>query len=348
MAGSDQPARFPDIEVIREGEEPPPEPVRPAKAAAPRARSRGDGGAPLLEVERLTTRFVVGGGLLSRPKAAVHAVEQVSFRLAAGETLALVGESGCGKSTTARTILRLQEPTSGQIRFQGRDITELSRGAMGPLRRQMQMVFQDPFASLNPRLTALRIVGEPLRIHGLAHGREIEDRVCDLLRRVGLEPAFRHRYPHEFSGGQRQRICIARALALNPSLIVADEPVSALDVSVQAQVINLMMDLQEEFGISYLFVSHDLAVVERISHRVAVMYMGEIVELGPRAAVFENPSHAYTRKLMAAVPIADPRRRRTELRLMTEEIPSPMRPYGYEPEVKPLEEIAPGHYVMAA
>ena len=344
MRGQAQPMKFPNLDYGGQmgGTAAAPtaaEAARQQMAAAPDA-------VPLLEVDGLVTRFAIGGGLFGKPKAAVHAVENISFKLGVGETLALVGESGCGKSTTARTILRLQEPTRGKVVFGGRDITKLGRGAMEAVRRQMQMIFQDPFASLNPRLSVRDLIGEPLRIHDLASGQALEDRVAELLRRVGLGPEHARRYPHEFSGGQRQRICIARALALNPNLIVADEAVSALDVSIQAQIVNLMLDLQAEFGISYLFVSHDLAVVERISHRVAVMYLGQIVELGPRAAVFEDPQHPYTRKLMSAVPVADPRRRRTELRLMTDEIPSPLKPWGFEPETVPLEEVSPGHFVM--
>ncbi len=320
--------------------------TRPVAAAAGEDRSRGRSDGPLLVARDLTVRFPVGGGFFGRPKAAVHAVEGVSFELARGETLALVGESGCGKSTTARAILRLQEPTRGRVLFDGRDVTALDRTALIPVRRRMQMIFQDPYASLNPRLPALQLVGEPLRIHGLARGRELEERVVALLVRTGLGPEHLPRYPHEFSGGQRQRLCIARALALEPDLIVADEPLSALDVSIQAQIVNLMIDLQEELGLSYLFVSHDLAVVERIAHRVAVMYLGRIVEIGPRAAIFEDPRHPYTKKLLAAVPIADPRRRRTELRLATEEIPSPLRPWGFEPPPATYEEVAPGHRVL--
>jgi ABC-type oligopeptide transport system ATPase subunit len=304
------------------------------------------GDDPILVVEGLTTRFDLRAGIFRRAKLRIHAVENVGFDLRAGETLALVGESGCGKSTTGRSLLKLVEPTRGRIRFRGEDIMARDREQMRPLRRHMQMIFQDPFASLNPRMTAGWLIAEPLRIHGLASGSEAKDRVGELLRRVGLEPEQAERYPHEFSGGQRQRICIARALALNPDLIIADEAVSALDVSIRAQIINLMMDLQVEFGVSYIFISHDLAVVERISHRIAVMYLGEIVEMGPRAAVFEDPRHPYTRKLMAAVPTADPTRRRKEFRLATEEIPSPLRPIGYEPEPRPLKEVGPGHFVM--
>jgi ABC-type glutathione transport system ATPase component len=339
MRGKARPERFPTVEFGREARA-----AERARATARRPAVRPDG--PLLEVDGLTTRFPVGGGFLGRPKAAVHAVEGVSFTLASGETLALVGESGCGKSTTARTILRLQEPTRGRVSFAGRDITALPRAAMAPVRRRMQMIFQDPYASLNPRLSALGLVGEPLRIHGLARGSELEDRVVALLRRTGLGPEHLRRYPHEFSGGQRQRLCIARALALEPDLIVADEPLSALDVSIQAQIVNLLIDLQEELGLSYLFVSHDLAVVERIAHRVAVMYLGRIVEIGPRAAIFENPRHPYTKKLLAAVPVADPRERRKELRLATDEIPSPLRPWGFEPPPAVYEEVAPGHLVL--
>jgi oligopeptide/dipeptide ABC transporter ATP-binding protein len=344
MRGKSLPVKFPGVDMRRsEGEAVRVRGREPHTLEIPNTVSGDD---PILVVEGLTTRFDLRAGIFRRAKLRIHAVENVGFDLRAGETLALVGESGCGKSTTGRSLLKLVEPTRGRIRFRGEDIMARDREQMRPLRRHIQMIFQDPFASLNPRMTAGWLIAEPLRIHGLASGSEAKDRVGELLRRVGLEPEQAERYPHEFSGGQRQRICIARALALNPDLIIADEAVSALDVSIRAQIINLMMDLQVEFGVSYIFISHDLAVVERISHRIAVMYLGEIVEMGPRAAVFEDPRHPYTRKLMAAVPTADPTRRRKEFRLATEEIPSPLRPIGYEPEPRPLKEVGPGHFVM--
>jgi glutathione transport system ATP-binding protein len=324
-----------------------PDDVAPARAEPPIAKGRSDReiGAPLLRVRRLTTRFDVKSGFFGRVRRRVHAVEQVSFDLAAAETLALVGESGCGKSTTGRSLLRLVDIAGGSIEFEGRDIAKLASDELRPVRRDIQMIFQDPFASLDPRLTVGFSIAEPLYIHGVAKGREAEDRVAWLLEHVGLGGDHARRYPHEFSGGQRQRIAIARALALNPRIIVADEAVSALDVSIQAQIVNLLLDLQAEFGVSYLFISHDMAVVERVSHRVAVMYLGQIVEMGPRRAVFENPQHAYTRKLMAAVPVADPARRRRERALSSDEIPSPVRAVGDEPVAAPLTEVAPGHFV---
>jgi glutathione transport system ATP-binding protein len=301
-------------------------------------------GAPVLEVRGLTTRFVLRGGLMRRARRNVHAVEQVSFELRAGETLGLVGESGCGKSTTGRSILKLVQPRAGSVLFEGRDLATLSPDAMRPLRRHIQLVFQDPFASLNPRLTVGFSVAEPLYIHGVADERAARDRVAELLERVGLPAAAADRYPHEFSGGQRQRIAIARALALNPKVIIADEAVSALDVSIRAQIVNLLLDLQEQYGIAFLFISHDMAVVERVSHRVAVMYLGQIVEIGPRRAVFENPQHPYTRKLLAAVPVADPARRRRH-EIAVDEVPSPIRDAGDEPQVAPLRQVGEGHFV---
>ena len=299
---------------------------------------------PVLQVEGLVTRFPLRGGWLGRVTRQVHAVEQLSFSLQPGETLSLVGESGCGKSTTGRSLARLLEFSAGRVQVAGRDIAGLQGADLRALRRDIQFVFQDPFASLDPRLTVGFSVMEPLLLHGLATRAEAEQRVQWLLQKVGLPPEAAHRYPHEFSGGQRQRIAIARALALNPKVVIADEAVSALDVSIRAQIINLMLDLQAEFGIAFLFISHDMAVVERISHRVAVMYLGQIVEIGPRRAVFENPQHAYTRRLMSAVPIADPSRRPVR-ELLSDDIPSPIRALDNPPEVAPLHEVAPGHFV---
>jgi glutathione transport system ATP-binding protein len=316
-----------------------------ANARAPESAIRRADGAPLLRVRRLTTRFDVKSGFFGGVRRRVHAVEQVSFDLGAGETLALVGESGCGKSTTGRSLLRLVDIAGGSIEFEGRDIAKLPSDELRPVRRDIQMIFQDPFASLDPRLTVGFSIAEPLYVHGVANGREAEQRVAWLLEHVGLAGDHARRYPHEFSGGQRQRIAIARALALNPRIIVADEAVSALDVSIQAQIVDLLLDLQAELGVSYIFISHDMAVVERVSHRVAVMYLGQIVEIGPRRAIFEDPRHPYTRKLMAAVPVADPTRRRRERALSSEEIPSPIRALGDEPDVAPLAEVAPGHFV---
>ncbi|WP_313652560.1 dipeptide ABC transporter ATP-binding protein [Pantoea sp.] len=300
---------------------------------------------PILQVRDLVTRFDIRGGLLNRVKSRVHAVEKVSFDLYAGETLALVGESGCGKSTTGRSLLKLVASQGGTLTFDGQRIDHLSGAALAHLRRDIQFIFQDPYASLDPRLTVGFSIMEPLLVHKVMPRREAEQRVAALLEKVGLLPEHAQRYPHEFSGGQRQRICIARALALNPKVVIADESVSALDVSIQAQIINLMLDLQRELGIAFLFISHDMAVVERISHRVAVMYLGQIVEMGPRQAVFERPQHPYTRKLMAAVPVADPAHRRRERALLVDEIPSPIHALGDEPEVAPLIEVAPGHFV---
>ncbi|HBM60433.1 ABC transporter ATP-binding protein [Salipiger marinus] len=303
---------------------------------------------PLLTVEGLVTRFPVKGGFFRRTIANVHAVENVSFTVNKGQTLSLVGESGCGKSTCGRSILRLIEPQQGRIVLDGVDVMGLGPEHLRDARRDMQMIFQDPFASLNPQQKLADAVAEPMRNFGTHKGSEVMDRVAHLFDRVELPRSYMRRYPHELSGGQRQRIAIARALALNPKLIVADEAVSALDVSVQAQVLNLMMELQAELGLSYLFISHDMAVVERVSHRVGVMYLGRIVEIGPRAAVFENPQHPYTRALMLAVPVADPHRRKSEKDLNFKPIPSPIHPVGYEPAPNVYDEVSPGHFVLTS
>ncbi|WP_377810535.1 dipeptide ABC transporter ATP-binding protein [Azospirillum sp. A29] len=347
LRGQDLPVRFPLLVVDdakAEAAPPAPPPVQDTVRATD---------APLLEVRDLTTRFDVRKGIFGSLKARVHAVEKVSFAVRPGETLALVGESGCGKSTTGRTIMGLQSATSGTIRFDGLDTATLDSNGQAKLKEKIQYIFQDPFASLNPRMTVGFSVAEPMLVHdyvpaakpGLSRRRAIEERVAELLTQVGLKPEHARRYPHEFSGGQRQRICIARAIACDPKLIIADEAVAALDVSIQAQIVNLLMELQARRGLSYLFISHDMAVVERVSHRVAVMYLGQIVELGPRRAVFENPQHPYTRRLMAAVPIADPSRRTRDLRLLTGEIPSPIRAIGDEPPVQPLVPVGEDHFV---
>ncbi|MEN8892889.1 ABC transporter ATP-binding protein [Planktotalea arctica] len=301
---------------------------------------------PLLAVSGLTTRFPVTGGLLRRVIANVHAAEDISFTINKGQTLSLVGESGCGKSTVGRSLMRLVEPLSGQITLAGKEIMEMNQSELREARRDMQMIFQDPFASLNPQMQLIDQVAEPMRNFGTETGQALTDRVEMLFDRVELPRSFLRRFPHELSGGQRQRVAIARALALNPKLIVADEAVSALDVSVQAQVVNLMMELQADLGLSYLFISHDMAVVERVSHYVGVMYLGRIVEMGPRAAVFEDPRHPYTQALMKAVPIADPRQRKDEKDLNFKPIPSPMHPAGYVPEPSKYEEVGPEHFVL--
>jgi oligopeptide/dipeptide ABC transporter ATP-binding protein len=312
--------------------------------------------AELLEVSGLKKHFPVRHGVFSRVRGWVRAVDGISFSVGHGETLGLVGESGCGKSTAGKAILRLIPATAGSVRLEGQEILALGRRAMHPHRRHLQVIFQDPYASLNPRQTAGDTVGEPLANYAIAQGRAREQRVAALFERVGLRPEQMRKYPHEFSGGQRQRLGIARALAVGPKLIVCDEPVSALDVSVQAQVINLLVDLQAEFGLSYLFIAHDLAVVEHISHRVAVMYLGEIVELADRVALFRNPLHPYTEALLAAVPVPDPERARARV-ILRGEVPSPSNPpkgcrfhtrcpYVMERcrvEAPRLREVTPGH-----
>jgi peptide/nickel transport system ATP-binding protein len=338
MAGHGRPMRFPVVDITTGGSDTPVE-VPDTVAAQDR---------PLLEVANLVTRFDIRGGVLARVTGRVHAVEDVSFALHAGETLALVGESGCGKSTTGRSILRLVPPSSGRILFEGVDVASLDKPALRLMRRRMQMIFQDPFASLNPRRTVGAALAEPIIVHGLADKAGARERVAELLRKVGLSPDMATRFPHEFSGGQRQRLCIARALALSPRLIVADEAVSALDVSIKAQVLNLMLDLQAELGLAYLFISHDIAVVERVSHRIAVMYMGEIVEIGPRAAIFEAPQHPYTKRLIAAVPVPDPARRAIRRGLSNDEVPSPVRAPDHVPPPRLYREVSPGHVVQVA
>ena len=300
----------------------------------------------LLSVDNLTTRFPVKGGFFRRTVANVHAVEDVSFKINKGQTLSLVGESGCGKSSAGRSILRLVEPQSGSINLDGTDIMSLAPEPLRQARRDMQMIFQDPFASLNPQMQLADQVAEPIHNFGTLKGSDVTDRVSMLFDRVELPRSFMRRYPHELSGGQRQRVAIARALALNPKLIIADEAVSALDVSVQAQVLNLMMELQAELGLSFLFISHDMAVVERVSHQVGVMYLGRIVEMGSRKAVFENPQHPYTQALMKAVPIADPRQLKDEKALNFKQLPSPIHSGDYAPEPSRYDEVEPGHFVL--
>jgi glutathione transport system ATP-binding protein len=334
MNGSDLPRRFPLMS-----------PQQPAVQEEETEQDTVVPGEPILQVRDLVARFPIRTGILNRVTREVHAVEGVSFDLWPGETLSLVGESGSGKSTTGRALLRLVESQSGQITFKGERIDTLPANKLQPLRRDIQFIFQDPYASLDPRQTVGYSIMEPLRVHGIMGEEEAQRRVLWLLERVGLKPEHAWRYPHEFSGGQRQRICIARALALNPRVVVADESVSALDVSIRAQIINLLLDLQREMGISFLFISHDMAVVERISHRVAVMYLGQIVEIGPRRSVFENPQHPYTRKLMAAVPVADPSHHRAQRVLLSDELPSNIHKRGDTVERVQLHHVSPGHAV---
>jgi peptide/nickel transport system ATP-binding protein len=321
------PKRFPEVDP-QTGEAVDGRPMRPVAASL----------EPILKVNNLSVRFDLANGR-------VHAVEDVSFDLRPGETLSLVGESGCGKSTTGRAIIRLLTPSAGSIVIDGQDVTKAGMRQLRTMRRNAQMIFQDPFASLNPRITVGSAIAEPMLAHKLMGRSEAKARVAELLEQVGLTAAMADRHPHEFSGGQRQRISIARALALEPKFIVADEAVSALDVSVKAQVSNLLLDLQDKHGLAYLFISHDMAVVERMSHRVAVMFLGEIVEIGPRAAIFENPQHAYTRRLISAVPIPDPARRGQTPPPLSQELKSPIRPFDYAAPQRTYRQVAPGHFV---
>ena len=302
-------------------------------------------GETILEVKNLVKTFPVRTDFWGRPTYVVRACDHVSFDLRAGETLSIVGESGCGKSTTGRAVLRLLDVDSGEVLHRGKSLLRKTRHELQEERRNLQMIFQDPYASLDPRQTVGYSIAEPMMIHNYCSKKEMYDRVALLLKRVGLSPDMANRYPHEFSGGQRQRICIARALSLKPQIIVADECVAALDVSIRAQVVNLMMELQEEMGLSYIFISHDMGVVERISHRVAVMYLGQIVEMGSRRAVLGNPLHPYTQKLLSAVPIADPQERNLLKLLNLSDLPSPVRKVGDDPVIEPLVEVEPGHFV---
>lgn len=302
-------------------------------------------GEKILEVKNLVKTFPVRTDFWGRPTYVVRACDHVSFDLRAGETLSIVGESGCGKSTTGRAVLRLLDVDSGEVLHRGKSLLRMTRHELQEERRNLQMIFQDPYASLDPRQTVGYSIAEPMMIHNYCSKKEMYDRVALLLKRVGLSPDMANRYPHEFSGGQRQRICIARALSLKPQIIVADECVAALDVSIRAQVVNLMMELQEEMGLSYIFISHDMGVVERISHRVAVMYLGQIVEMGSRRAVLGNPLHPYTQKLLSAVPIADPQERNLLKLINLSDLPSPVRKVGDDPVIEPLVEVEPGHFV---
>ena len=301
---------------------------------------------PILSVKKLVTRYSIRGGLFQRIKAKVHAVEDISFTIMKGKTLSLVGESGCGKSTVGRSVIRLVEPASGEVYLDGQNILDLTLKGVRHARSKIQMVFQDPFASLNPQRPLFDQVAEPLRNYGIFKLGELQKRIGDLFDRVKLPQSFMKRYPHQLSGGQRQRIAIARALALNPKVIIADEPVSALDVSVQAQVLNLMMELQVDLGLSFLFISHDMAVVERVSHDVGVMYLGRLVEIGPRQAIFRNPHHPYTKDLLKAVPIADPSKRKTEREMNFKPLPSPIHDLTHDPKPSEYKKVAKDHYVL--
>jgi peptide/nickel transport system ATP-binding protein len=336
MAGHERPMRFPVVDRSTGESDLPTEVPDTVEAVA----------RPVLEVANLTTRFEIRSGVLGQVKGRLHAVENISFSVRAGETLALVGESGCGKSTTGRSLMRMVEPTAGSVLLDGVDLLKLGHSELREQRKCMQMIFQDPFASLNPRLKIGSSIAEPLLINKLGSRAEVREKVAELLKCVGLQPEMASRFPHEFSGGQRQRICIARALGVEPRLIVADESVSALDVSVKAQIVNLMLDLQARMGLAYLFISHDMAVVERVSHRVAVMYLGEIVEIGTREAIFENPQHPYTQRLLAAVPIADPARRQQKRPVSNDEIKSPVRAPDYVSPIRRYREVSPDHVVV--
>ncbi|NSX84359.1 ABC transporter ATP-binding protein [Agrobacterium tumefaciens] len=337
MANRDLPLRFP-LTDMKTGEQ---QPLAEVQDTVARDRK------PILQVENLTTRFSIRGGILGRTCGAVHAVENVSFDLHQGETLSIVGESGCGKSTTGRSIIRLNTPTAGKVLIDGQDTTMLGNRALREMRRSIQMIFQDPYASLNPRLDIGSALMEPFIQHKLGTKAQARDKAAALIEKVGLSSEMMRRFPHEFSGGQRQRIAIARALMLDPKVIVADEAVSALDVSIKAQVCNLLLDLQQSLKLAFLFISHDMSVVERVSHRVAVMYLGEIVEIGPRAAVFENPQHPYTIKLISAVPVPDPLRRSMRRNMTAvDELKSPIRPVGYVPPKREFREVSPGHLVQ--
>ena len=332
LSGSATPRRFPSLSLSGPGPEQPSEPDY-----------RGD---TLLKVEGLTTRFDLRSGIFNRIKGRVHAVENISFDVREGETLSIVGESGCGKTTAGRSLLRLVEPSAGTVEFEGRDVLKASAGELRQIRQRLQMIFQDPFGSLNPRQTIGAAISEPLIVHRLVPREDVHDRVVKLLDLVGMDAEHALRFPHEFSGGQRQRVCIARSLAMNPRLIVADESVSALDATVKAQIINLMLELQAQLKVSFLFISHDIAAVERVSHRVAVMLLGEIVEIGPRDSVLNNPRHPYTKKLISAVPVADPHNVRERKGLIAQEMKSPIRAVDWAAPERSRTEVDPDHFVM--